>query len=333
MTDLALPELDGFKFRNFKGPEDFGPMAEVENESLVADQIDETTQAEDIANDFEHATDFDPAADVVLVEAEGRVVGYAKASSNINDVGQWIYWQSGSVLPQWRRKGLGGALLQFTEARSRTQAQGRPTAAPHLLRGLGEDTAYGKLALLESAGYSIIRYYFFMRRDTLEDLPPVILPEGFEFRLARPEDDRTIWLAKEEAFRDHWGHTNRTEVDYQHWLHSPYHQPDLWPVIWDVANNEVAAMSLNCIAADENAKFGFKRGSINHLGVRRPYRGKGLGRAVLLKSLEMVRARGMTEAVLGVDSENPSGALGLYERSGFKVINKDALYQKPLVVV
>jgi mycothiol synthase len=307
-------------------------MAEVENESVAADQIEETTQAEDIANDFEHAENFDPARDVVLVEAEGGVVGYAKLTWSINDEGQRIYWQAGQVRPEWRRKGLGKALLGYTEARTQQLAQAHPFDGPNCLRGMGEDTALGKIALFESAGYSILRYFFFMKRDSLEDLPSVTLPEGFEFRPATEEDDRTIWLAKEEAFRDHWGHTNRTEVDYQHWLHSPYHQPDLWPVIWDVARNEVAAMSLNCIVADENATFGFLRGSINALGVRRPYRGKGLGRAVLLKSLEMVRERGMTEAVLGVDSENPSGALGLYERSGFTVINKDALYQKPLVV-
>lgn len=332
MTDVALPELDGFKFRKFKGPEDFEPMAEVQAASLVVDGIEETCSPEEIAAEINFSKDFDPTVDIVMAEAGGQLVGYAKASSNVNDEGQWIYWQSGFVLPAWRHKGLGRALLGFTEARSRAQAEGRPVDAPHLLRGIGEDTALGKIALFEQGGYGVIRYYFFMIRQGLDELPEVTLPAGFEFRPATPEDDRKIWEAKEEAFRDHWGHTTKTDADYQTWFHSPFRQPEHWPVIWDVARNEVAAMSLNCIVEEENATFGFKRGSINHLGVRRPYRGQGLGRAVLLKGMEIFRQHGMTEAVLGVDSENPSGALGLYERNGFTVLNKDALYQKAVTI-
>ena len=34
--------------------------------------------------------------------------------------------------------------------------------------------------------------------------------------------------------------------------------------------------------------------------------------------------------MLGVDSENPTGALGLYERLGFEVSSRSAAYQRPL---
>jgi ribosomal protein S18 acetylase RimI-like enzyme len=92
----------------------------------------------------------------------------------------------------------------------------------------------------------------------------------------------------------------------------------------------VTGVSINVINADDNASYNFLRGLIGPLGVRRPWRGRGVGRALLVNSMMALRERGMTEAVLGVDTENPTGALKLYESVGFRAINKDAIYRKAL---
>ena len=72
------------------------------------------------------------------------------------------------------------------------------------------------------------------------------------------------------------------------------------------------------------------RGWLEHISVRRPWRGRGLGRALTAEGLRRLRAAGMTEAMLGVDAENPTGALGLYERLGFEVHQRTTAYRLEL---
>jgi ribosomal protein S18 acetylase RimI-like enzyme len=201
-------------------------------------------------------------------------------------------------------------------------------AAPGVIRVMAEDTAYGKAPLFEQAGYAPIRYFFFMQRKPLEDLPAAPLPPGLELRPALPGHLRLLWEAKQEAFRDHWGHFTDTEADYQIWLNDPHNDLSLWQIAWD--GDQVAGVAFNFINANDNAHYGFQRGQVRSLAVRRPWRGRGLGRALLVHSLHAHRERGMTEATLGVDAENPSGALKLYESVGFTVLNKDVLYQKQI---
>ena len=60
-------------------------------------------------------------------------------------------------------------------------------------------------------------------------------------------------------------------------------------------------------------------GIVEELGVRRPWRGHGLGLALLDLAFEEFERRGLTRAILTVDSENPTGATRLYERAGMSV--------------
>ncbi len=330
MTEVPLPILNGTTFRPFAGPSDYAALTEVQNASQLADKVEEVLSVDEVANDFAHLQNCDPARDLVLAEVSGQLVGFARVNWRINDDGERIYWQIGYIKPHHRRKGIGRALLYYTEARARAHAAVTPFTGPSFLRTVGEDTAEGKNALLKSEGYPIIRYFCFMRRPNLDNLPEAPLPPGLEFRAAQPEHWRVIWAAKEEAFLDHWGHAHKSEADYQAWLSEPHQKPRLWQVVWDVDKNEVAATSLNEIIDSDNEVYGFKRGWVSHLGVRRPYRGRGVARAMLTNGMKVLREQGMTEAVLGVDAENPSGALGLYKSVGFMVLNTDAIYQKPL---
>ena len=87
---------------------------------------------------------------------------------------------------------------------------------------------------------------------------------------------------------------------------------------------------LNFIDERENEEFGLKRGFIEDIGVRRPYRRRGLARALIARSMRMMRDLGMTAGKLGVDTDNLTAALGLYTGLGFEVTKKHIIYQKPL---
>ncbi len=84
------------------------------------------------------------------------------------------------------------------------------------------------------------------------------------------------------------------------------------------------------INPEENERFGRERGWVENISVRRPWRRRGLARALIAASIAALRVRGMTEGALGVDTENPSGALRLYESCGFAAVKREAAYRKPL---
>jgi len=191
------------------------------------------------------------------------------------------------------------------------------------------DTESEEQALLKSAGYQPVRFFFEMVRPLNAEIPEIELPEGLEIRPANPDQYRTIFDASEEAFQDHWGYVPATDSEYQGWIESPYFQPERWKVAWD--NGQVAGMVLNFINDDENERFNQKRGHTEDICVRRPWRRRGLARSLLAQSMQMFKDEGMEEATLGVDTDNPSGALGLYESLGFQNIKLWMAYRKPMV--
>jgi ribosomal protein S18 acetylase RimI-like enzyme len=184
--------------------------------------------------------------------------------------------------------------------------------------------------LLEASGYRPVRWGFSMVRDLSQPVEVSPLPAGVEVRPVAPERVRAVWLASDEAFRDHWGYVEATETDYQSWLHEPFFNPALWMVAWDTATGEVAGQVQNFVNQEENAQRGVLRGYTEGISVRRPWRRKGLARALLTRSLQMFKDQGFTEACLGVDAENLSGALNLYQSVGFREIRRFTTYRKPL---
>jgi ribosomal protein S18 acetylase RimI-like enzyme len=337
MTTQAFEQLkpaapSGVRLRHFQGPADYSVIAEITTASDRTDRIEETTTVDGVANEFAHLDGCDPDQDFIFADSQsdGSTVGFAKVYWRINDQGQRLYWQRGYLLAEWRRRGIGRAMLHYTQGRARAHAQANRLRGPSFVRGVAEDTALGRVALFESEGYRVERHYFFMGRTGLDRLPEARLPSGLELRPATPDDMRAIWNAKEEAFRDHWGHVTKSEADYQCWLNDPSLTASLWQIAWDAARGEIAGVSLNSINEEDNRQYGFKRGWVNSLGVRRPWRRRGLARAILVSSLQRLNEHGMTEVVLGVDAETPTGALRLYESVGFKVLNRDTIYQKEI---
>jgi ribosomal protein S18 acetylase RimI-like enzyme len=111
-------------------------------------------------------------------------------------------------------------------------------------------------------------------------------------------------------------------------MNDPDFDPSLWRVAWQ--GDQVAGMVLSFIDKDENEIYGHKRGYTENICVRRPWRRQGLAKALIALSLIALKERGMTEAGLGVDAENISGALHLYESMGYRVVKTSTIYRKPI---
>jgi ribosomal protein S18 acetylase RimI-like enzyme len=167
-----------------------------------------------------------------------------------------------------------------------------------------------------------------MLRPSLEDIPEIPLPEGLEVRPVTSEHHTVIWKAAEEAFRDHWGETQWHDEYFDEWQESPTFQPELWQVAWD--GDKVAGSVLTFINHQENEEYHRQRGYTEGISVRRPWRRKGLARALIARSFKAQKEQGMTETALGVDAQNPNGALNLYQSMGFEVVKEHRTYRKPL---
>jgi mycothiol synthase len=324
------PSIMGLIFRGFRGKEDYPAMVGVIEGSKEADQIEQTQSVEDIARSYDHLFNCDPYNDMVFVEYDDQVIGYSRVwwQRELDDI--WRYEHLAFLLPEWRGKGIRRAMVRHNERRLREIAAGHRAAqaGQQLFEAWAADTEVHWASLLTDEGYQPVRYGFEMVRPDVNDIPDLPLPEGLEVRPVLPEHHWVIWRAAEEAFRDHWGETEWQDEWLKDWQESPTFQPDLWQVAWD--GDQVAGMVLNFINYEENAEYHRKRGYTEGICVRRPWRRRGLARALIARSFHVIAEQGMTEAALGVDAENPNGALRLYESMGFRPVKTHTTYRKAL---
>lgn len=187
----TAPPLDGLAFRRFVDDSDYAMMAKLTLACNVADGLDEVEIPEDIANRFVQRSRSDPQQDILLAEVNGEGVGYAYVLWRVEAGGDWIYTHGGCVLPEWRRKGVGAALLALAESRLRQIAatHERPPAAAAVFRAASADIRMSKAGMLLKAGYHPTRYFNEMLRPHLEQLPDDHLPAGLAWRAVGDDQD------------------------------------------------------------------------------------------------------------------------------------------------
>jgi mycothiol synthase len=328
LTLPYAPQIDGLRFRRFEGDSDYPKMVAVIQGCREFDQRDWSITVEQLTANYAHMTNCDPYQDMLFAEVKGQLVAFGRVSWREETEGDYIHNINLIILPAWRHQGLGQAMLRYLEERNQEIARQHPAEAPKYHRSGSSDTEKDKVALLEGAGYQPERYFFTMERPLDIPIPEAPMPEGLEIRPVKPEHFDAILDANDEAFQDHWGHTPMTEEDRKGWLEHPQTQPELWKVAWD--GDQVAGMVLNVVDEDENKVFQRKRAYTEDIAVRRPWRQRGLATALIAESMRMFKEQGYEEVSLGVDTDNPSGALKLYESLGYQVSKRYTSYRKPL---
>lgn len=325
------PALTGLRLRPYGGPADIPAIVSIINAELAHDGLPERVTVGQKQAEYGTASEqFDPARDVTLAEVDGQPVGYAiRGWNEVSDSDLRVYRTDGSVVPDWRGRGIGRALLRENTRLAAELAAGHRTPRGRAFGSQSHEGQPRDETLLRSEGFEPVRYFFDMERLLLDDVPDVDLPEGVEVRSVTAADAGAVFAADIEAFRDHWGGFDDSPQELQRWIDSPEFDPSLWLVAFDVASGEIAGAVINAVYAEENEELGVQRGWLDSVFTRRPWRGRGLARALISRSLVLLSERGLTSAMLGVDADNPTGALKLYESVGFKVVHRSTAWRKP----
>ena len=252
--------------------------------------------------------------DTWVVEASnGAVIAHANVGRETEDVAE--AW--GAVHPDHRGLGIGSLLLELVDER-----------AAALLRGGGQlqqsvsDTDRAAAGMLRARGFERVRSFRHMEVDLDGGAPPAEPPAGIEIAPIDPERDvPTVKSLFDEAFRGDWGYP---EVSFETWRARNVEDRDFDPGLWLLATEDgtpVAALTA-LVSGD--------RGWVLELAVLAPWRGRGIGSAMLRRSFASFAERGLPRAMLNVDSENPTGAVGVYERVGMRAVRGWDIYERTL---
>jgi ribosomal protein S18 acetylase RimI-like enzyme len=327
--EMEAPPIAGLRFRHYRGEVDLPAMLVVYSAAHEADGLEEVTTLEQMRLNYATLVNCDPARDMVLAEVDGEVVAYSRVFWRDLVDGGRSYECFGFVHPHWRHRGIGSAMLRHNEARLRQIAAEHPNIEPKWLASEGVDSDRANAALLTEAGYQPVRWFYDMVAPTLDGITAPPMPDGLEVRAVTRDQYRRIWDAEAEAFRDHWGEAEWAPEDWERFDADPDNaDPSLWRVGWD--GDEIAGVVITTVPAEENERHGRRRVYVAEVSVRRPWRRRGVARALLAGSLVASREAGFTSASLGVDTDSPTGATALYESLGFRPERTFTVYRKPL---
>lgn len=322
------PTISGLRFRLFQGESDYPLMVAVVEGCRDADQMEGSNTVEETAIDYAHLTNCNPFTDTIFAEVNGDVVGYGRCWWRDMVDGSIAYYFFAHLLPEWRGTGIRRTMVRHLKDRLRQIAADHPADKAKNFVNWGMEVETDWINLLLAEGHQIVRYGFEMVRPNLDNIPDCPLPKGLEVRRGSDAEARQIWEAAREAFRDHWGMSEWSEESFTSWSAYPDYNPSLWQVAW--AGDEVAGGVLNFIDEKENGENGRLRGYTDPIFVRRPWRKQGVAKALIARSFQVLKEAGMTEAALGVDAENLSGALHLYRKMGFEEVKRSMTFKKPL---
>jgi mycothiol synthase len=336
----GAPELVGLRFRRVRDEADgqhadFVTMADIENAIVKTEKLGRAPQTGEGLKRWIGVAESDEARTLLIAEVDALAVGFGCCGTWREATGAQRFYHFFNLLPEWRGKGIEEAVLRWQEAQCHVIARPSGDDEPpteQTYKVYVHDAEKHRIALLETAGYTPMAYFAQMVRPDLENIPDVAMPEGLELRLYQPEHLRAVYETFREAFLDHINGLPISDEDYR-WFQEEdeYQDRHLWQVAWDIERNEIAGCILNYILKDENETFQRKRGYVEYVSVRRPWRRRGLARAMVAASLRAHKAVGMTEAGLSSHTDNPNKALNLYESVGFRLTHYVIAYGKPLM--
>jgi ribosomal protein S18 acetylase RimI-like enzyme len=180
-----------------------------------------------------------------------------------------------------------------------------------------QDDAW-RIAWLSERGFARDDFHLLhMQRGLDEPIPDLALPEGVVVRHVGGESE---WQARVDMHREVWHPSKVTLEAYRRLRAAPIYRPELDLV----AAAPDGAFASYCICWLDSAN---RTGELEPVGTRPAFRGRGIGKAVILEGLRRLKAYGARTAIVySVAGNEPSRKL--YESAGFQVVNHEYIYAR-----
>lgn len=315
--DDDLKEVSGLAFRHFAGDADYEIMNRLWNQMREYYHSEYVSTVENLKQDENWREHYNVLEQLVIVELDQQPIGYFNWSWSKDEYLQEYMLHVGiRLLEEYWHTPIPGLMMDFQEEQIRAMTE-HLTDLPRVMKAWCNKTNQQLSAFYTERGYAPTRYFFELSRPIDEPVGEHPLPEGLEIRPVKPEHYRKIWDANADAFKDHWGFTPPTEDQYQAWMaEKRWFQPHLWKIAWD--GDEVAGQVGNYIDEVENRELNRRRAYTEEISVGRKWRGHGVAKALIAASIRMFQEMDQfDETTLGVDANNPNGALNLYTSMGY----------------
>lgn len=265
------------------------------------------------------------ASGMFIAELDGEPVGIVNAYVDKMREEKKGFIRVLGVVPEYRRNGIGRTLAE--KAIESLKERGMQTVETGAVMGKPEG-----IRLWESMGLKQVRVFSLMKRN-LTNIPSGI-GENRDVQLRKfqngsLEDLKLLnWLSN-EAFREHYNFRPDTVEETQYFLEQ---EPTFKDQEWLFTLMQDKPVGYVGVGVDKkyNQEKDTRSGWILSIGVLKQNRLKGIGMRLMIEGMKLLKAKGMTEAMLGVDDQNPTKAIKLYEKVGFKAAIKDIAYKKTL---
>ena len=243
-----------------------------------------------------------------------------------------VHWMhaDASVHPDYLGRGIGTQLVHWqADCARRIHEHYFPGRPLELETRVAEGNEAAR-ELLANEGYAPERWFFRMRRPAEPAPPDAEPPTGLVLETYTPEVAEELRLAQNEAFLDHWRFVPHTVEDWMSWITGYGICQDLSFLLRDPADGRIAGYLVSSFKEAEFKASGVRDLHLSIIGTRAAYRGRGIASALIGHAIRESRKQGYQGATLMVDAENPSGALGVYERSGFAWVQRNLQYSTKL---
>ena len=292
------------------------------------DQERESYDADDLLEELADPK-LDAARDSIGLWSGDQLIGYGvvRAPDHIVDVHR--VRTEGAVHPEWRGRGVGAALVRWLKRRAAAMHEERQPGTVGEINTSAIDTNTGADELLTGFGFEPCRYFFTMERGFGTPPTELPVPDGLQLVMFDPAYDEPLRLTHNEVFLDHWGATPKDPDSWQTWFTgSRAFRGDLSYLVLD--GEEIVSYSLGYEYVADIEATGIREVWVGTVGTRRSHRGRGLAAVTVARLMVEAERTGYQRAALGVDADNPTGALGLYERLGYEVQSRFITYRLPI---
>jgi mycothiol synthase len=311
-------------------PADVPAWADLLAAMEAVDERGETHTAEDLADEWASVWAH-PDTDAVFVWDALRMVAFAwlKAIPGEREAHRVACW--GGVRPSHRGRGLGTQVLDWAVRRGSDVAAGLDPSLPALLEVDASDHQLDVLAIAARAGFEPSRRFLEIARPTALPVPVVPAPAGLELVPWSRALDAEAHRAHTESFADHWGSEPRSAEAWAQWYTGHRHfRPELSVLAVEQGGGTVVALVLTAAYPQDWAILPVEAW-INTVGTRPAWRGRGVARWAMSDVLRRIArsGTGFERSILGVDADNPTGALGLYRSLGYEDVRAVTTLTRP----